>query len=131
MNKKRLAEAEREVMEGVWQFSDPVTVREVHSRLYPNREKAYTTVQTIMNILVEKGVLEKQKIGMVNFYTPTLTREEAAQLEMRSLVSRVFEGSFGALANYLVDSGELSQSEIDELKALIEAKEREQEKGGT
>ena len=128
MKRKRLAVAESEIMEGVWQFDGSATVREVHSRLYPNGEKAYTTVQTMMNILVEKGFLRKEKIGLVNFYTPAVSRLEAAETETQSLVSRLFQGSFGALANYLVDSGELSREELDALKALIDA--REQEKGG-
>ena len=122
--KKRLSEAEWEVMDGVWHLDRQVTVRDVVDYLYPNGEKAYTTVQTIMNILFEKGVLHRQKIGPVNVYTPTLSREDAAQVETRTLVSRMFEGSFGALATYLVDSGELSQGELDELRALIEAREK-------
>ena len=122
--KKRLAEAEWEVMDGVWHLDRQVTVRDVVDYLYPNGEKAYTTVQTIMNILFEKGVLNRQKIGPVNVYKSALSREDAAQDETRTLVSRMFEGSFGALATYLVDSGELSQKELDELRALIEAREK-------
>ncbi|MDE2725890.1 MAG: BlaI/MecI/CopY family transcriptional regulator [Gemmatimonadota bacterium] len=122
--KKRLSEAEWEVMDGVWHFDRQVTVRDVVDYLYPNGEKAYTTVQTIMNILFEKGVLNRQKIGPVNVYMPTLSREDVAQDETRTLVSRMFEGSFGALATYLVDSGELSQKDLDELRALIEAREK-------
>ncbi len=121
--KKRLSEAEWEVMDGIWHLDRQVTVRDVIDYLYPNGEKAYTTVQTIMNILFEKGVLNRQKIGLVNVYTPTLSREDEAQVETRTLVSRMFEGSFGALATYLVDSGELSQKELDELRVLIEARE--------
>ena len=122
--KKRLAEAEWEVMDGVWHLDRQVTVRDVVDYLYPNGEKAYTTVQTIMNILFEKGVLNRQKIGPVNVYKSALSREDAAQDETRTLVSRMFEGSFGALATYLVDSGELSQKELDELRALMEAREK-------
>ncbi len=122
--KKRLSEAEWEVMDGVWHLNRQVTVRDVVDYLYPNGEKAYTTVQTIMNILFEKGVLNRQKIGPVNVYKSALSREDAAQDETRTLVSRMFEGSFGALATYLVDSGELSQKELDELRALIEAREK-------
>ena len=92
--KKRLSEAEWEVMDGVWHLDRQVTVRDVVDYLYPNREKAYTTVQTIMNILFGKGVLYRQKIGPVNVYTPTLSREDAAQDETRTLVSRMFEGVF-------------------------------------
>lgn len=122
--KKRLSEAEWEVMDGVWHLDRQVTVRDVVDYLYPNGEKAYTTVQTIMNILFEKGVLNRQKIGPVNVYKSALSREDAAQDETRTLVSRMFEGSFGALATYLVDSGELSQKELDELRTLIEAREK-------
>ena len=122
--KKRLSEAEWEVMDGIWHLDRQITVRDVVDYLYPNGEKAYTTVQTIMNILFEKGVLNRQKIGPVNVYKPALYREDVAQDETRTLVSRMFEGSFGALATYLVDSGELSQKELDELRALIEAREK-------
>ena len=124
--KKRLAEAEWAVMDGVWDLNRQVTVREVVDHLYPNGEKAYTTVQTIMNILVDKGVLTRNKIGPVNVYTSAISREDVAETETQTLVSRMFEGSFGALATYLVDSGELSDKELNELRALIEAKESEQ-----
>lgn len=128
-DKKRLSGLEWEVMEGVWQVNgNPspygITVREVHGRLYPGGKKAYTTVQTVMNILHEKGFLDRKKIGMVNFYTPTVSREEMAGNETRSLVQRAFGGSFVALANHLVDSGSLSEKELGTLKAMIDAQER-------
>lgn len=125
--KKRLAEAEWELMDAVWDFDRAMTVREVHEQLYPNGEKAYTTVQTIMNILTDKGVLSRQKIGPVNVYLPALSREDAARDETQSLVARMFEGSFGSLATYLVNSNTLSREELDELKALIDEKESAQE----
>ncbi len=127
---KHLAVSEWEIMEGVWQCESKaspygITVREVHNQLYPKGQKAYTTVQTIMNILHEKGFLTRKKIGMVNFYTPTVSREEMAQHETHTLVSRAFGGSFVALANYLVDSGSLSEKELTVLKDMIDAKERQ------
>jgi BlaI family transcriptional regulator, penicillinase repressor len=127
--KRRLAEAEWEVMDAVWELDRTVTVREVHGHLYPNGEKAYTTVQTIMNILTDKGVLDRKKIGPVNVYASVFSRQAAAGDETGSLVTRMFEGSFGALASYLVDSGSLSRKELDALRELIDEKEREQ-KGG-
>lgn len=129
--KRRLAEVEWEVMDGVWNLNRQVTVRDVVNHLYPNGEKAYTTVQTIMNILAEKGVLDREKIGPVNVYRPAVTKRDVARAETRTLVSRMFEGSFGALATYLVDSGELSQKELDELRALIEEREKAKEGGPT
>ena len=126
---KRLSGLEWEVMEGVWQVNEKaspygITVREVHDQLYPNGEKAYTTVQTVMNILHEKGFLTRKKIGMVNFYHPTVSREEMARQETRSLVQRAFGGSFVALANHLVDSGSLSRKDMQTLKDMIETQAR-------
>ncbi|MCG8606226.1 BlaI/MecI/CopY family transcriptional regulator [bacterium] len=121
---RKLAEAEWEIMDGVWQFSRAVTVREIHAHLYPKGEKAYTTVQTFMNILVDKGFLEREKIGMVNFYSPLISRANFGKRETQTLVSRIFDGSFGELAQYLVKTGKLSEKELTNLKALIEAKEK-------
>lgn len=128
--KIKLAEAEWEIMEGVWNHGGQVTVREIQDALYPNGEKAYTTTQTVMNILTAKGFLKRKKIGMVNFYAPKISRETAARHEARSLASRIFNGSLGALATYLVDSGELSSAELQQIKTLIAAKEEEQKGGG-
>jgi predicted transcriptional regulator len=121
---RKLAEAEWRVMNAVWGHNKPVTVREIHQHLYPNGEKAYTTVQTILNILFEKGFLRREKIGMVNFYFPAVAREVFARDETKSLVARMFQGSFGALATFLVDAGDLSAEELAQLRALIEAKEK-------
>lgn len=126
--KKKLAEAEWNIMDCIWAFAKPSTIRNIHQHLYSKGEKAYTTVQTIANILVEKGFLRKEKIGMVNFYFPTLSRQEFAKQETRTFVSRTFQGSFGNLANYLVDSGELSENELQKLKELISKKEQKRGK---
>ena len=61
---------EWELMEAIWELGGAPSVREVLEFQYPNGEKAYTTVQTIMNNLVKKGVLSAKKIGLVNFYAP-------------------------------------------------------------
>lgn len=111
-------------MQAIWQFSRPVTVREVHDRLYPNGEKAYTTVQTTMNVLADKGFLKREKHGPVNFYSPLISRDEALKLETRSLVARIFDGSFGALATYLIESGQLSENDLEEIRKLVENSEQ-------
>ena len=126
--KQKLSDAEWEIMQGVWDNKTPITVRDLHSALYPNGEKAYTTVQTVMNILYEKGFLRREKIGMVNFYTPTLSRQQAMSNETKSFVSKLFDGSFGALASHLINSDALSSEDLHELKKMIDAKEKESQK---
>jgi len=110
-------------MEAIWQLGEAPSVRDVLGHAFPKGEKAYTTVQTIMNTLEKKGVLERKKIGLVNFYSPTRSREQMVRFEMSALVSRIFDGSIPALANYLINSGNLSLEEIETIKSLLKKKE--------
>lgn len=122
-NRKKLSVVEWEIMEAIWHLGGAPSVREVLEYAYPDRRKAYTTVQTIMNNMENKGLLTRQKIGLVNFYTPVWSREEMVKEETGRLVSRVFNGSFPALVNHLINSDDLSLAEIEKIKALIEEKE--------
>lgn len=121
----KLTPAEWEIMEAVWELDGPASVRDVLEHAYPGGEKAYTTVQTTMNTLEKKKLLRRKKTGLVNFYSPTRTREEAIKSEMSSLISRVFGGSKPALASSLLTLDDLSLEEIEKIKELIERKERE------
>ncbi len=121
----RLTPAEWEIMTAVWRLDGPVSVRDVLESAYPNGEKAYTTVQTVMNTLEKKKLLDREKTGLVNFYTPTKSKEDASRSEMASLVTRVFGGSIPALANSLLSLDDLSLEEIERIRALIDEKERE------
>ncbi len=121
----KLTPAEWEIMTAVWRLDGPVSVRDVLESAYPNGEKAYTTVQTVMNTLEKKKLLVREKTGLVNFYTPTKSKEDVSRSEMASLVTRVFGGSIPALANSLLSLDDLSLEEIERIRALIDEKERE------
>lgn len=122
---EKLTPAEWEIMEAVWELGEAPSVRDVLERAFPKGEKAYTTVQTIMNTLERKGLLERRKIGLVNFYTPKRSREELVRAEMAALVSRVFDGSIPAFANTLLSLDDLTLDEVRRIKKLIDSKERE------
>lgn len=121
----KLTPAEWEIMDAVWTLGGSPSVREVLEHTYPNGEKAYTTIQTLMNLLEKKSLLARQKIGMVNFYTPTRERDDMLRNETRSLISRVFRGSAPALANFLIDEEDLSLDDIKKIKKLLNDKEAE------
>jgi predicted transcriptional regulator len=125
---KHLSPLEWEIMNVVWQLGAAPSVRDVIETRYPNGEKAYTTVQTVMNNLVQKGYLKREKIGLVNFYKPIKKRGALVEKATHKFVERIFGGSFQALANHLIDSDALTKEEIDELKKLIEAKAKESKK---
>ena len=128
--KRELTPVEWEIMEAVWDIGDPATVRDVLERAYPGGEKAYTTVQTIMNTLERKKLLRRRKMGLVNFYSARRTRESVVRAAMHSLLSRGFRGSVVALASTLFSLDRLSAEEIKRLKRLIREKEKDLEEGG-
>jgi predicted transcriptional regulator len=123
--KLRLTPAEWEIMQAVWDLDREVSVRDVLEHLYPDGEKAYTTVQTVMNTLERKRMLTRQKTGLVNFYSPTSGREETSRSEMSSLVSRVFGGSVPALANSLMSLDDVGLDDLAEIRRMLVRRERE------
>jgi BlaI family penicillinase repressor len=124
-NIEKLTPAEWEIMEAIWQLGGAPSVRDVLEKAFPDGEKAYTTVQTIMNILEKKGLLKRKKQGLVNFYKPAKSREQMVKFEMSQLVSRMFKGSIPAFANYLINSEDLTLNEIGKIKKLLDEKEAE------
>ena len=120
---KKVTPVEWEIMEAIWKLGGAPSVRDVLEHAYPHGEKAYTTIQTIMNTLENKGFLTREKIGLVNFYSPVKSREDMVKEETNNLVSKVFKGSFPALANFLIHSDEFSLDEIAEIKRLLLEKE--------
>lgn len=123
--KDTLTPVEWEIMEAIWELRGARSIREVLEHAFPNGEKAYTTVQTIMNTLQKKGLLTRRKTGLVHFYTPSHTRDELIRIEMSSLLSRKFDGSIPELANSLLSLDSLSLKEIEQIKLLLKEKEDE------
>jgi BlaI family penicillinase repressor len=122
---EKLTPAEWEIMESIWDLKGPIAVRDVLDHAFPNGEKAYTTVQTIMNTLEKKGLLRRKKTGLVNFYRPARSRDHMIKAEMSSLLARIFDGSVPALANSLLALDDVKLEEVRRIKELIEQKEKE------
>ncbi|MBS1272135.1 MAG: Penicillinase repressor [Candidatus Marinimicrobia bacterium] len=120
---KQLTDLEWEVMNHIWELGDKISVREMIDAYYPDGAKAYTTIQTVMNTLVDKGFLTKEKIGLVNFYTPTRKREQVIHKEMHYFINKVFRGSMPQFVKYFIGEESLSEQEITELKEVIREKE--------
>ena len=125
LKKKKLTPAEWKIMEAIWELNGSPSVRDVVEHAFPNGEKAYTTVQTVMNTLERKGWLGRKKIGLVNFYTPARSRDEQVKVEMSSLVYRIFDGDIPALASSMLSLEGVTLDEVREIKGLLDRKERE------
>ncbi|MGI8536199.1 MAG: BlaI/MecI/CopY family transcriptional regulator [Mycobacteriales bacterium] len=76
-------ELESVVMDLLWSARRPMTIRQVLAGMPPDREPAYTTVQTVMDRLTRKGVLVRRRAGKANTYRPVRTREDDAAAVMQ------------------------------------------------
>ena len=119
---KRLPDAELEVMQAVWLLEPPVTAAEVQQKV-PSDWKA-TSVLTFLSRLCDKGFLSCEKEGRQNLYTPLITREAYLQRESRSFVERLCGGSVKSLVASLSDAGALTENDLDELRAFLDAQGR-------
>ena len=122
--KEYLSPSEWEIMNVIWDLGGKPTVKNVVDTAYPDGEKAYTTVHTIMDILIDKGFLKKEKFGPINLYPPLRKRTEAVRKETDIFINKVFGGSFQKMANFMLETRKLSEEEYEYLKNLIENKEK-------
>jgi BlaI family penicillinase repressor len=123
---RQLTPLELEIMNVLWD-SGPSTVQVVQSKL-PGRPKlAYTTVQTMLNVLHRKGHAKRTLTGKSYEYEPLLSRDSASSNAIRDMVDRLFGGSVDALLMSLVKSEGLNPKYLAKLAALIEKHERGEE----
>jgi len=121
-----LTRLENEVMQAVWGLSaDRVRVREVSDALNLGRRKplAYTTVQTVLNILCDKGALEVVPgPGRAHLYHARLSRRAASRGMLRDLIDRLFEGRVQPLLEHLVEDEQLSDDDLRALREMVAVK---------
>ena len=115
-----LAAGEMEIMEMLWREGG-VTISEAQRAL--DRPIGYTTVQTRLNRLVAKGVVNRGKSRPAK-YRAAVAPEEVGARHIDLLLSRVSAGQVVPLVTHLVKDRSLSRAEIDELKRLVAEAER-------
>jgi BlaI family penicillinase repressor len=119
---KSIANAELKVMRLLWRTS-PMTLAQIREQLLQTTKWNHSTIKTLVFRLRDKGVIKPlDKYGAAQ-YVPLVSESEYIQAQVQPLIERVFEGNAKKLVAALVDSGELSEADVDELKAYFKVKE--------
>jgi len=116
----RFTEAELELMNILWECG-PSTVQGVVDHLAPERRLAYTTVQTVLNVLHRKGGVRRKLPDRAYHYDAAVSRFDAASTALHDLVHKLFGGSAEELVLAMVKSRQLTPEKLSELRKLIEA----------
>lgn len=124
----KLTKFELEVMTALWELG-PASVREVQEKLPEKKRPAYTTVQTIVYRLEEKGAVRRvKKIGNALIFEAAVTRNSAHRRLINELLD-LFGGSAQPLMAHLVETGKLSLEDVRELESDLLKQQDEQRKG--
>lgn len=125
----QLTRLELQIMQVLWE-SGASTVQSVQQKL-PGEALAYTTVQTMLNILQKKGKVKRKLVGKAYEYRPVLSRERALREAAGDLVERVFGGSVDALLMSLVKNRQLDKVTLAKMEKLIEMHEKTEDEHGS
>jgi predicted transcriptional regulator len=118
-----LTEAEWAIIKAVWE-SEPCTAPAIQEKLERVTRWSYSTVRTMMDRMVVKGLLLGQKTGKVTQFRSAVTRDQAQRGELLYALKNAFNGALTPMMQCLLNSGEVSPSELAELEALIKAKKK-------
>ena len=114
----KLNDSEWTVMRAVWARS-PATVRDVLERIEAETGWAYTTVKTILERLVEKGVLRVRKRANTSLFEPLVTQRDARKSAVRSLIDKAFDGAFGSLLQHLAVEEKMTARDRQRLAQML------------
>jgi BlaI family penicillinase repressor len=114
-----LTDAEAGVMAVVWQRGT-ATVADVVAALKKERPVSYSTVQTILRILEEKGYVSHEKVARAFIYQPRVDERQARRRALRHLTARLFNGSPSLLVLNVLEDDRIEADELNRLKKLIE-----------
>ncbi len=118
----KLTKFELEIMNALWALGSG-SIREIHEQLPEKQRPAYTTVQTIIRRLEEKGAVRQTKqIGNAHIFEPAVTREAAHQRLIDELLA-LFGGSARPLMAHLAEAGKLTLEDVKELESLLAERE--------
>lgn len=121
-----LTRLELQIMQVIWKQGASNVAAVQQGLLQP---LAYTTVQTMLNILERKGKLKRKLRGRAYIYSATVTEDKASRHAVRDLVDRMFGGSADELVMSLIKSRQIDPKRIAELTRRLE-QEEDAEKDG-
>jgi BlaI family transcriptional regulator, penicillinase repressor len=117
----RLTKFELEIMDALWRLGGSAAIREIQESLPEEKRPAYTTVQTIIARLEEKGAVERtKKIGNAFIFKALVSRQSAHRRLIDELLD-LFGGSAQPLMSHLVDTGKLTLSDIRDMEKRMAA----------
>ena len=118
-----LTEAEWPVIKAVWE-TEPCTAPVIQEKLFKATGWHYSTVRTLMDRMVAKGILHARKAGKLTIYQSAVTRAQAQHGEVFYAMKHAFNGALTPMVQCLLENTDVDADELAKLEALIKARKK-------
>jgi predicted transcriptional regulator len=128
MNKAfKPTESELEILSILWEKGS-ATVREVHNIIFKTKEVGYTTTLKLMQIMHEKGIVNRDVSSKTHVYIPNFEQSKAQEQYVGKMIKTLFSGSTSQLVMQALGNHQTSNSDLKEIKDLIAQLEKKEKK---
>ncbi|QCK14487.1 BlaI/MecI/CopY family transcriptional regulator [Mangrovivirga cuniculi] len=117
---KELTKAEEQVMNIVWKL-EKAFLKDVVDE-FPEPRPAYTTISTVMRVLVKKDFIAYNTYGKVHEYFPKVSKEDYFKNHIGGVIKNFFDGSFNQFASFFTNSQNAGVDELEKVKKMLENK---------
>ena len=117
---KELTKAEEQVMQYLWDLKKSF-LKDIVEK-FPEPRPAYTTVQTVVRVLTKKKFIGFETFGKTNQYFPLVSKNNYFRGHFKGVINNFFNGSTSNFASFFTDDEDLSISDLENMKQLIESK---------
>ena len=115
---KQLTKAEEQVMQYLWNLEKSFLKDLVES--FPEPRPAYTTISTVIRVLVKKKFIGYQSYGKIHEYYPLISREEYLKGQIDEVAKDYFSGSITELASFITRENDVDLSDLEEIRAIVD-----------
>jgi BlaI family penicillinase repressor len=116
-------ESELEILQVIWKKGQ-CSVRDVHEELTKSKDAGYTTTLKLMQIMADKGLVERDTNAKIHLYKAVISREQAQSSALDKILDTVFKGSTADLVIQALGQHRASSDEIDAIKKYLQQFEK-------
>lgn len=124
MSVPRLGKVQMRIMQILWEKGE-ANAREITDALNHENPISHSTVQTLLRKIEMKGAIAHKSDDRTFLYYPVVQESKVTYSVTREIIDRIFDGSAGGLISYLLQNEKISKKELDDIRRLIEEKEKQ------
>lgn len=115
---KELTKAEEQVMQYLWKL-EKAFLKDIVEE-FPEPKPAYTTISTVIRVLVKKGFIGFDQFGKINQYYPLLSKAEYSKSTFKGLFRKFFDNSPSTFTSFFAKDANLSLDDLEEMRKIID-----------